>query len=107
MLTENKVTEIFFMADEFCKFFDCLMKKYTIEAPSKRKYHLDGTFSKAEVMLVMILFHDSGYLCLKHFYLEHVCKHLRHLFPYFVFYNRENTLIINQLRSNLISSNSR
>ena len=107
MFTEDKVTEIFFMADEFCKFFDCLMKKNTIEAPSKRKYHRDGTFSKAEVMLVMILFHDSGYLCLKHFYLEHVCKHLRHLFPHVVFYNRENTLIINQLRSNLISSNSR
>lgn len=26
--------------------------------------------SKAEVMLIMILFHDSGYRCLKHFYLE-------------------------------------
>ena len=65
MLTEDKVTEIFFMADEFCKFFDRMTKKYTIEAPSKRKYHRDGTLSKAEVMLIMILFHDSGYRCLK------------------------------------------
>ena len=88
MLTEDKVTEIFFMADEFCKFFDRMTKKYTIEAPSKRKYHRDGTLSKAEVMLIMILFHDSGYRCLKHFYLEHVCKHLRHLFPRVVSYNR-------------------
>lgn len=29
----------------------------------------------------MILFHGSGYRFLKHFYLQHVCKHLRHLFP--------------------------
>ena len=81
MLTEDKVTEIFFMADEFCKFFDRMTKKYTIGDPSKRKYHRDGTLSKSEVMLIMILFHDSGYRCLKHFYVEHVCKHLRHLFP--------------------------
>ena len=65
MLTEDKVTEIFFMADEFCKFFDRITKKYIIEDPSKRKYHRDSTLSKAEVMLIMILFHDSGYRCLK------------------------------------------
>ena len=44
--------------------------------------------SKAEVMLIMILFHDSGYRCLKHFYLDKVCKHLRYLFPQVVSYNR-------------------
>lgn len=60
MLTEDKVTEIFFMADEFCKFFDRMTKKYTIEAPSKRKYHRDGTLSKAEVMLIMMVFRSRG-----------------------------------------------
>ena len=44
--------------------------------------------SKAEVMLIMILFHDSGYRCLKHFYLYKVCGHLRHLLPQVVLYNR-------------------
>lgn len=39
-------------------------------------------------MLIMILFHDSGYRCFKHFYLEKVCKQLRHLFPNVVSYNR-------------------
>ena len=33
--------------------------------------------SKAEIMLIMILFHDSGYRCLKHFYIEKVCKTIR------------------------------
>ena len=36
----------------------------------------------------LILFHSSGYRCLKHFYLEYVCIHLRHLFPKVVSYNR-------------------
>ena len=39
-------------------------------------------------MLIMILFHTSGYRCFKHFYLEKVCKRLRHLLPKIVSYNR-------------------
>ena len=39
-------------------------------------------------MGIMILFHSSGYRCLKHFYLEKVSKHMRHLFPEVVSYNR-------------------
>ena len=81
MFTEDKVTEIFCMADDFCRFFDAMMEKYTLKEAKKRKYHRDGTLSKAEVMVILILFHGSGYRCLKHFYLEHVSKHLRHLFP--------------------------
>lgn len=30
MFTECKITEIFFMADEFCKFFDSTVKKYSV-----------------------------------------------------------------------------
>lgn len=88
MITEDKITGIYCMADDFCKVFDAQMKKYTIQAKNKRKYHWDSRLSKAEVMVIMILFHGSGYRCLKHFYLQHVCKHLRHLFPKVVSYNR-------------------
>ena len=88
MIPENKVTEIFVMADDFCKFFDQMMEKYSIPDKNKRKYHRDGTMSKAEIMVILILFHSSGYRCLKHFYLNHVCVHLRHLFPEVVSYNR-------------------
>ena len=65
-----------------------MMGKYTIKEAKKRNYHRDSTLSKSEVMLIMILFHDSGYRCLKHFYLESVCKHMRNLFPRVVSYNR-------------------
>lgn len=88
MFIEDKVTELFCMADDFCKFFDAMMKKYTLKSDNKRAYHRDSTMSKSEIMLIMILFHDSGYRCLKHFYVEKVCKHLRHLFPKVVSYNR-------------------
>ena len=70
MITEDKVIEIFCMADDFCKFFDAMTAKYTLKPTGKRKYHRNSTMSKAEVMLIMILFHDSGYRCFKHFYLE-------------------------------------
>ena len=29
--------------------------------------------SKAEIMLTLIMFHSSGYRCLKHYYLQYVC----------------------------------
>ena len=88
MATEDKVIELFFIADEFCKFFDWMMARYTLKNAGKRPYHRETTLSKAEIMLIIILFHDSGYRCFKHFYLDYVCKHLRHLFPKVVSYNR-------------------
>ena len=88
MITESKVIELFCMADDFCSFFDAMMAKYTLKPATKRKYHYDFTMSKAEIMLIMILFYDSGYRWLKHFYLEKVCENMRHLFPQVVSFNR-------------------
>lgn len=81
MITEDKVTEIFCIADDFCKVFDAQMENYTIKSNLKRKYHRESTMSKAEIMVIIILFHSSGFRCLKHFYKEYVCVHLRHMFP--------------------------
>ena len=44
--------------------------------------------SRAEIMVILIMFHCSGHRCLKHFYLHYVCKHLGHIFPKLVSYNR-------------------
>lgn len=44
MLTEDKITEIFVMADEFCKVFDALLRRRDLSEPrkkQKRKYHRD------------------------------------------------------------------
>ena len=32
MITEDKVTELFCMADDFCKFFDRMVAKYTFKS---------------------------------------------------------------------------
>ena len=37
MITEDKVTEIFCMADDFCKFFDAMTTKYTLKPTGKKK----------------------------------------------------------------------
>ena len=64
-----------------------MMAKYTFIPALKRSYHRALTMPKTEIMLIIILFRDSGYSCLKHFYMEKVCRHMRHLFPYVVSYN--------------------
>ena len=61
IITEDKVTEMFCMADDFCKLFDAMTAKYTLKPTGKRKYHRSSTMSKAEVVLIMIHFHDSGF----------------------------------------------
>ena len=50
MITEDKVTEIFCMSDNFCKFFDTMTAKYTLIPTRKRKYHRNSMMSKVEVM---------------------------------------------------------
>ncbi len=91
MFTEDKITEIYCIADDFLKLFNDQMKKHAIldvNIPRKRKYHRESTMSQTEVMIIMILFHASGYRCLKHYYLRYVSVNLRHLFPELVSYNR-------------------
>ena len=68
--------------------FDAMTEKYTLKSDKKRHCHRNSAMSKAEIMLGMILFHDSGYRCLKHFCLEKVCKYQCRLFPEVVSYNR-------------------
>lgn len=90
MITDDKITEIFCLADDFCKLYERMLKKYSIEAPksSKRKYHRDGKMNVAEIIVIMIMFHSSNNRCLKHFYIDCICKRYRHLFPKTVSYTR-------------------
>ena len=60
MITEDKVTELFFMSDEFCKFFDWRMARYTLKNTGKRPYHRESTLSKAESCLSSYCFMIQG-----------------------------------------------
>lgn len=90
-IDRDKITEIFFMADNFCQLYDRFIKINGLARKrdkSKRKYHRDSTLSDAEVITIMILFHLCGYKCLKHFYIDEVCENMTDLFPNTVSYNR-------------------
>ena len=88
MFSEAKVTEIFCMADDFCKEFAKTQEKYMVEDKNHKHRNKPNRMSDAEIMVILILFHSGGFRCFKHYYKEYVCKHLTHLFPRRVSYNR-------------------
>ena len=91
MITEDEITKIFCMADDFCKIYDKFIMINGLGPKRdrrKREYHRASKMSDSEVITIIILFHFSGYKCLKHFYIRYVLVHMRHLFPTPVSYNR-------------------
>ena len=88
MFSEAKVTQIYCMADDFCKEFAKVWKKNTIEDKNHNHRNKLNRMSDAEIMVILILFHSGGFRCFKHYYQEYVYKHLTHFFPKCVSYNR-------------------
>ena len=87
--TDTKITEIYFIVDEFCQEFENNISVHLMGNAPKRPPRM----SISEVMTIMILFHDKGYRCMKHFYIEYVQKHLTGMFPNTVSYNRFTELM--------------
>ncbi len=69
------------MADDFCRFFDAMMAKYTLMSRTRQNYYHASAMQKNEVTPVMILFHASDCRCIKHLYAVKACRHLCRLFP--------------------------
>lgn len=93
MIPKSKVIEIFCLADDFCKIFNQTANKFKISTAKHRpSYYRAPRMSDSEVITILVLFHLMGYRCLKHFYIEHVCKHMSDLFPCAVSYSRFVTL---------------
>ena len=88
MFPESKVTEIYCMADDFCKEFTLQQEKYMIEDKKHKHLNMPNRISDAEIMVILILFHSGGFRCFKHYYKELVCKYLKCLFQRQVSYNR-------------------
>jgi hypothetical protein len=89
MITESKVTEIFCIADDFCKEFEEEMAKNTLpsspDAPKRRRKRM---MSDAEVITILICFHFNTCRNFRHYYLSCVCGQWEHLFPRSFSYNR-------------------
>ena len=55
MLSDRKVIEIFYMADDFCKFFNETVKKHSIEDGKKHRNE-PSHLSNAEMTTILIMF---------------------------------------------------
>lgn len=89
MISTDKITEIFCLIDDFCIELDQVLDRNGIDDGSGiKRRNRAPKMSQSEVITIMVLFHQKGYRCLQHFYLDHVCKHMREDFPDTVSYNR-------------------
>ncbi|NJN24819.1 MAG: IS982 family transposase [Cyclobacteriaceae bacterium] len=83
-LTDDKITEIFYLVDDFCQEFDKSVKNHLLGHKPRRKPKM----CCSEVITIMVAFHLGSFRNMKHFYLYFVQKHMAHLFPNTVSYNR-------------------
>ena len=89
MITKDKVTEIFCIADDFCKEFDKEVAKMGLEYPKDvRRRNQAWRMSRSEIMTILICFHFGSFRNFKHYYLFYVKEHLADLFPDHLSYNR-------------------
>src|SRR5690606_9925255 len=93
MISTDKITEIFYLIDEFHKEFEKVTRGSALQTDTGAKTrNRRSRLSDSEVMTIMVLFHQKGYRCLKHFYLNHVRRHMQGDFPNTVSYNRFDKL---------------
>ena len=83
-ITKDKITEIFYLTDEFCINFKKSIQGHILGNAPKKK----PIMSESEVITLMVLFHLGAFRNLKHFYLFYVQVHLVNEFPETVSYNR-------------------
>ena len=89
MLSSLKVTEIFFIIDEFDKNFEKIVSDHSlVQNTDLKQRNRKSTLSDSEVMTILILFHSGHYRDLKHYYINHIKKHMKDEFPQTVSYNR-------------------
>jgi Transposase DDE domain len=81
------IVALFYDLDKFAVGFEPQYKRHLIE---DGKSHRDRgcQMCLSEIMTILVLFHDSNYRTLKHFYLKHVCEHLQGEFPRRLSYGR-------------------
>ena len=89
MITEDKVTEIFCVIDEFCKNFssECA-RNLALEHEPCRRRNRKGRMSKSEIMTILVCYHFGSFANFKHYYQLYIRQHLHDSFPSAVSYNR-------------------
>lgn len=89
MISKDKITEIFCIADDFCKELEKeFAKKVLPDSDNAPKRHRKRMMSDAEVITILICFHFNSYRNFKHYYLYCVRTVWKDLFPKTFSYNR-------------------
>lgn len=97
MISNDKITEIFFKIDEFSKVFEPALRKNLI-TNGKMTRNRSGKMSQSEIMTISVIYHVSGFKNFKHFYIFYVKKHMQGEFPDTVSYNR----FVELMQSNML-----
>ena len=89
----SKVTEIYCIADDFCKEYELEVNKKALSlsnpSPNTPKTrNRKGRMSDAEMITILVLFHSNTFRNFKHFYLLYVCRELKDEFPNLLSYTR-------------------
>ena len=77
-----KLIETFCDVDDFCQLFIEQWQQQLIES-CEIKRRRSCKLSPAEIMTIIIHFHQSHYRDFKNYYLLHVCHNLKDYFPYY------------------------
>lgn len=83
----DSLTELYCLLDDFCRIFEPVWKRHLLASGAKRRQR-PSTLSLAELMTLVILFHQLRFRQFKPFYLGYVCRHLRAEFPRLPSYHR-------------------
>jgi hypothetical protein len=89
MLTQDKITEIYCIADDFCKEFSREFKKLKMLPEDGKKHRKRACeMSDSEIITILLLFHFGSFKNFKHYYLHYICIHLKDDFPKRLSYSR-------------------
>lgn len=89
MITKDKVTEIFYILDEFMIHFnEANAEKLLLSSDDRPRRRRAAALSDSEIMTIMLVFHFGSFRNFKHYYLFFIKGHLHSEFPDAVSYNR-------------------
>ena len=89
MLTQDKIIEIYCIADDFCKEYALEIKKHKrLPNDGKKRRNRSCEMSDSEIITILLLFHFGTFKNFKHFYLHYIGVHLKKEFPKQLSYNR-------------------
>jgi len=87
-MTLAHITELFCQVDDFVDALKRELGTRLLPELKKRQRDRASGLCESEMMTILILFHQSGYRTFKHFYIQHVQRRWRHLFPGMLSYTR-------------------